>query len=400
MKKIQLIINFILIICFLSNCGSKNDASPESEGFFIKLLGAGNSDEATEFFLDSQDKIIGLATQSFKELDVNKISPLLFRTDKFGNQTLMKRIAGIQGNTIRPTADGGVIILSGSKTALSNTDYFFVIKLKADDSVEWTKSFAPTNANDDRLDILGSSIEQVSDGYIISISSKYTIPTLNQEYVYLWKIDNTGNLLRSTYFGDPATTNRSSKSRALANNDVVMAGSYNQYMRIMLSNSLGSFKWDYALYHPNSAEKAVGNDVQIANAGFVVGGTITKTTGETDGLVIKTNSDGKIEWQSRFGGENNQRINSITNTPDGGYVVTGTTDVVFKGTLNDNIWVVKLNSSGNVEWQKDFGSPKDDVGSCVRVASNGNIVVLGTVIYETTPMLALIELTPNGETKK
>ncbi len=400
MKKIQLVVNLILIICFLSNCGSKNDAAPESEGIFIKLLGAGSSDEASEFFLDSQDKIIGLGTQQFKESDGNKSNALLFRADKFGNQTLLKRIGGIRGNTMRLTSDGGAVILSSSITALG-TPYFFVIKLRADDSIEWTRSFQPKNAKKNPLDILNANIEQISDGsYVLAISSRYKIPTLNQEYIYLWKLNSIGDTLRTNYFGNPLVTNRTTKSRILANNDVVIAGQYNQYMRIMLSNSLGSLKWDYSLYHPNSTEQAIANDVQIANSGFAVGGTITRANNESDGLVIKTNSDGKIEWQSRFGGEFNQKINSVAATSDGGYVVVGSTQVVFKGTLNENIWVTKLNHSGQVQWQKDFGGAKDDKALCVRIASNGNIVVLGTITYETTPMLVLIQLNANGETKK
>lgn len=397
MKKI---IYLIFTICLFSNCGSKNDATPEQEGVFIKLLGGGSSDAATEFFFNDKNTIVGLGTtESFELPNTNPSNALLFRADEFGNKTLMKGIGGIKGDAIRPTADGGMIVVSSSPTALSN-DYFYLIKLKADNTIQWTKTFSPKDKNNNPLDILNATVEQTpAGGYIIVFSSLYKTPTLNQEYVYIWGLDATGNIQREIYYGNPAVKNLTTKSRILANGDVVIAGRYNQYMRIMLSNSIAGVKWDYNLYHQEANETAIGNDVEIGNAGFAVAGTITRTNGETDGLVIKTNSDGKIEWQRRFGGEFNQTIRSITKTDDG-YVITGTTEVVFKGLLNDNIWVAKLNNGGEVLWQKDFGGAKDDVGLCVKINSKGYITILGTIVYETTPMLVLIQLNPNGETKK
>src|SRR5689334_1581411 len=72
-----------------------------------------------------------------------------------------------------------------------------------------------------------------------------------------------------------------------------------------------------------------------------------------------------IEWQKCLGGSFGDNATSIIQTADGGYAVAGTTesndgDVTTVNHGGLDIWVVKLNSSGVIEWQKSLGGSDED----------------------------------------
>ena len=88
-----------------------------------------------------------------------------------------------------------------------------------------------------------------------------------------------------------------------------------------------------------------------------------------------------IEWQKRYGGSYDDAGASIDKTPDGGYILLGTTrsqdrDVIgLHGNLYD-VWVVKTNSSGNIEWKKCLGGTNTEVAKLVRSTSDGGYIIV------------------------
>ena len=86
-------------------------------------------------------------------------------------------------------------------------------------------------------------------------------------------------------------------------------------------------------------------------------GNLTANQGNADCWVVKLNATGTLQWQKSLGGSANEVARSVANTADGGYIIAGSTgsndgDATGNhGGLND-YWVVKLNASGNIQWQK------------------------------------------------
>lgn len=95
-----------------------------------------------------------------------------------------------------------------------------------------------------------------------------------------------------------------------------------------------------------------------------------------------------IHWQKSLGGKNNEYSYAITPTTDGGYVIVGSTnnnrdgDVpaskAFSGAGGSDIWVVKLNNWGEVEWTKTFGGTKDDIATDVLETKDKGILLVAT----------------------
>ena len=91
---------------------------------------------------------------------------------------------------------------------------------------------------------------------------------------------------------------------------------------------------------------------------------------------------GIIQWQISLGGSNSDNASSIQQTIDGGYIVAGTS-YSNDGDNSDNqgdgdYWVVKLNDSGNIEWQKSLGGTYLDQAYSVQQTIDGGYIVAGS----------------------
>src|SRR5690349_17278954 len=91
-----------------------------------------------------------------------------------------------------------------------------------------------------------------------------------------------------------------------------------------------------------------------------------------------------IEWQKCLGGTRAEYGSSSIQTKDGGYAVCGSAtssdgDVTgLHSAAEEDIWVVKLNASGRIEWQKCLGGTGIDRGSKILQTSDGGYAIIGT----------------------
>ncbi|MBI5142532.1 MAG: fibronectin type III domain-containing protein [Nitrospirae bacterium] len=98
--------------------------------------------------------------------------------------------------------------------------------------------------------------------------------------------------------------------------------------------------------------------------------------GTIDALVIKTDSFGAIEWQKQLGGRaGNDMLYSIEQTADGGYILAGETASTGSGMADG--WVVKLKPDGALDWQHTFGGIKDDSLSSIKPVADDGYIALG-----------------------
>lgn len=103
---------------------------------------------------------------------------------------------------------------------------------------------------------------------------------------------------------------------------------------------------------------------------------------------MQTIAQTTLQWQKSFGGKNNEYAYASTPTADGGYIIVGSTnnnndgDVpaskAFNGAGGTDIWIVKVNSWGEILWSKTFGGTKDDIATDVIETKDKSILVLAT----------------------
>lgn len=110
-------------------------------------------------------------------------------------------------------------------------------------------------------------------------------------------------------------------------------------------------------------------------------GDITGNNGDRDALLIKFAANGSVVWHKTYGGTGAENARSVLQTTEGGYIFTGSTssangDVSSNHGGND-VWVVKLDSQGAIEWEKTYGGMYGDAGFSIVPAAAGGYVVAG-----------------------
>jgi hypothetical protein len=166
-------------------------------------------------------------------------------------------------------------------------------------------------------------------------------------------------------------------------------------------DSLGNKLWDHVFGGPGSVTTSAGSFsrsgfsvIASDDDGFLIGGTIDSPSGgsvsdssrgKRDIWVIKIDSSGNKVWDFRFGGSENDECNSFITAPGGGYILCGQTNSPMDGDLSDppkglvDCLVIKLDSSGQIEWNKRYGNTSGTIGTCISSAPGGGYWVSGAV---------------------
>jgi hypothetical protein len=102
--------------------------------------------------------------------------------------------------------------------------------------------------------------------------------------------------------------------------------------------------------------------IQTSDGGYVIAGyTKSFGAGDWDVYIVKLDATGNLQWTRTIGGPENEDLsNSLIQTSDGGYAIAGSTKSFSAG--EDDVYVVKLDADGNLQWTKTIGGPKRGLG--------------------------------------
>jgi hypothetical protein len=106
---------------------------------------------------------------------------------------------------------------------------------------------------------------------------------------------------------------------------------------------------------------------------------------------LKLDPNGDVQWQKTYGGPSGDGAYSIQQTTDGGYIVAGWTSSFGAG--NGDIWVLKLDPNGDVQWQKTYGGPSGDGAYSIQQTTDGGYIVAGAVYLD----IWILKLDANGD---
>jgi Secretion system C-terminal sorting domain len=167
--------------------------------------------------------------------------------------------------------------------------------------------------------------------------------------------------------------------------DVTGNHGLSDYWIVKLSSS-GSIQWQKSF--GGSADDYASSIKQTSDGGYIVAGSSNSVDGDVTGnhggkdfWVLKLSSTGSLQWEKSLGGSNDEEAQSIQQTPDGGYIVAGYTlsndgDVSGNNGYKD-AWIVKLNDTGGILWQKAVGSPGPEYANSIQLTSDGGYIFAG-----------------------
>ncbi len=313
--------------------------------------------------------------------------------------------------SIQQTSDGGFIVagLTGSNDGDVSGNHggsdAWVVKLNSSGEIEWQKCLGGTNYD------FAYSIQQTSDGGFIVASitgsndgdvsgnhggSDYWVVKLNSSGGIEWQkclggTNSDGGIFNDYIYSIQQTSDGGFiMACETMSNDGDVSGNHGSYDAwVVKLNSLGDIEWQKCLGGTN---RDIANSIQqTSDGGFIVAGSTSSNDGDVSGnhgygdaWVVKLNSSGDIEWQKCLGGTNSDWAYSIQQTNDSGFIVAGYTHS-NNGDVSGNhgyydYWVVKLNSSGDIEWQKCIGGTNYEFANSIQQTSDGGFIVAGETL--------------------
>ncbi|UCD36886.1 MAG: hypothetical protein JSW54_08575 [Fidelibacterota bacterium] len=115
---------------------------------------------------------------------------------------------------------------------------------------------------------------------------------------------------------------------------------------------------------------------QSADSGYMlVGSTHSSGAGEADIWLVKTDPDGVIEWEQTFGGAEHDYGYFVQQATDGGYILAGETYSQGRGA--SDVHVIKSDREGNLLWEQTFGDSADDLGYALCETSDRGFLITG-----------------------
>ncbi|MFN0215832.1 MAG: T9SS type A sorting domain-containing protein [Saprospiraceae bacterium] len=304
--------------------------------------------------------------------------------------------------SIQQTRDGGYIVAGtaysedGDVGPTHGYDEFWILKLDSLGTIQWKRAYGGSELDD------AFSIQLTSDGGYIAVGftrSNDGDVSGHHGYYDAWvlKLDSTGNIqwqkclggsgweeawdVQQTTDGGYIVVGRS----GTPDGDVTTNHGSLDYWVIKL-NDTGQIEWQKSL--GGGLLDLAYSVVQTADGGYIVAGEsnspdgdVTNVHGSSDYWVVKLNFEGKIEWQKALGGTGLDRANQVLQTREGGYIVIGqarSSNGDVSGSHGGyDFWVVKLDVTGNIEWQRAMGGSGEDYGRAIQQTKDGGYILTG-----------------------
>ena len=305
-------------------------------------------------------------------------------------------------------SDGSFLVTGFSRStdldvSVNSGNYdFWVVKINIDGTLVWEKSFGFSGADQsyiikqtsDGNFLLGGSLDVTASGG--QGNSKTSKRHAGGDY-WLLKIDTKGKKLWSRYYGGQFTDTLLDISET-ENGNYILTG-YSDSSDTDISNNLGEY--DFWIVKVNNTGDLIwernfgGSQIDEAfsitkttdNHFLIAGNTrsadkdVTLNNGSSDIWVIKISSDGTLIWERNFGGTSFDNANKIISAERGGFYVVGSSrssDIDAASNFgNKDVWILKIDATGNLQWQKNIGGNNLDEASSVIELQNGSLIVSG-----------------------
>jgi hypothetical protein len=248
----------------------------------------------------------------------------------------------------------------------------WLIKTDASGNKVWDKTYGGSEGDE------GYSVWQTSDGGFVVAGATSSYGAGNSD-AWLIMTDSSGNRVWDRVFGG-SVRDEVMSIQPTSDGGYIMTGLSESYggefadLWLVKADSQGNKVWDKAF---GGLGGGSGSSVQqTSDGGYVVAGTTSSfTSGVPVVWLIKTDATGNEAWDKTFGGARPNWGSSVQQTSDGGYIVAGITDSYGAGA--EDVWLVKTDASGHKVWDRTFGGTGSEGSNSVQQTSDGGYVITG-----------------------
>ncbi len=327
------------------------------------------------------------------------------KLDTTGNLEWQKALGGSQWDvavSVEQTADSGFIVLGtsysndGDVSANHGFGDFWVAKLNPSGDLQWQRAYGGSGyeeahciqQTDDGGYVMAGTTDS-NDGDVSGVhgSSDYWIVKLDPLGDVQWQkclggsSHDVASSVQQTGDGDYFLSGRT------FSNDGDVSGSHGSFdFWVVKLDGAGDLQWQRAL--GGSGDDEAFSAEHTSDGGYIVAGRTTSNNGDItgyhgnyDGWVVKLDGAGNLLWQRAIGGSDSDEARCVRQTTDDGYVIAAHTisydgDVSWQHGAGD-VWVVKLDTDGNIEGQRAFGGSNVEFGVSAQGTVDGGYVVAG-----------------------
>ena len=276
---------------------------------------------------------------------------------------------------------------------------YWLVKLSATGAIEWNTCFGGSGYN------MAWSVEQAPEFNLIVAGVTYSTDgdvVGNHGMADYWVLSVTaaGTMVWQKCLGGSGT-DQGKMAQPTADGGYIVVGYSNSTDGQVTGNHGQSDYWVVKLDDTGAVQwqKSLGGSSidegyaiqQTFDGGYIVAGSSNSNDGQVSGhhgdsttydyWVVKLDDTGAIQWQRSLGGSGNDNAYSVQQTSDSGYIVSGSS-TSSDGDVTVNLggqdyWVVKLSKFGNIQWQKSFGGSNDDYSYSVQQTADTGFIAAG-----------------------
>lgn len=330
-------------------------------------------------------------------------------------------------NAVKPTADGGFIAVGNAQGSFSAGDSSYikgyhynifaaidawVVKFSSTGQIQWGRCFGGSY-NDDALGVcLSGDGGYIVSGYAQSTDGDLAGVSTQNNTVWVFKIDGSGNLLWSKNLFSVNSGDESSE----AGNDIIATkdGGYmvsgSAYNAPMAKGSVDALLWKLDEYGNTTWTKVFGGTgidygshvIQLPDKGYILTASAASGNGDLTGdnnnstdnhfWLVRTDSSGNLLWQKVPDPtlQSQETIHDFIRCDDGSYAIVGTDQADVGGTIYfQAIFLMHTDSSGNLLWEKNYGNYQSTGGSSgvgwgIVQSADGNFIIDGQTVQTDT----------------
>ncbi len=294
--------------------------------------------------------------------------------------------------------------------SFNNSDDYWVGELDLNGNLLWDKTLGGTLTDEKPRILKTPSSDCIVCGLSNSpISGEKTVSNFGINDIWCLKLDSVGNKIWDKVYGgilneyngddnliDVIASNDNNifiigTTESSLSGNVSDTSNGNIDIWVIKIDTSGNIIWD-KLFGGDIADLSNHTVLTNDNGLIICGSTYSQLSGDVseapkgnmDIWVIKIDSLGNKQWDKRYGGTNISKGKWIEKSPDGGYWIAGTTnsdslyDVSEPGYGLYDYWVIKIDSVGNKLWDRRFGGPGDDLATSFIILADSSIMLYGT----------------------
>lgn len=416
---------FVEIICSLFLCSNIFAQTPVLQ--WQNSYGGSQFDEAQNLIVLPDGSYVAICSSNSSNGDILGNHGSSFTTDvsvlKFGpaGNLLWQKSFGGSGSeyptSIIHTSDGGFIFAANSNShdgdvtgnhSAGLVNDIWLVKLDASGTIIWQKCYGGSNSESSCTIIelnnsfMVTGYTKSNDGDVSGLHSSVNIQDL-----WVFKTDLSGNLLWQKCYGGTLEdcfgngyNNKTLIRQTIDGNLIIASGTRSKdgdvsnpftdiyaHLWVLKITNTGSIIWDRCI-GGNSVDGMTEVIVNADGTFFMSGCTLSNNLpgsspgNNFDAWALKLDAAGNVLWLKAFGGSDNDFASCATSTPDGGYLIAGETSskdgIVCKKHSLSELWLIKMDASGNIQWSRTFGGNMKDGGLGIVISPSGECIVLST----------------------